>query len=84
MRAFLSVDSMRLHPLIGYRLPVSVRSYSSRACRIEIFPEDGFDFFMGSEVAYIVQLAKYFDLSVSVNPRENLVVIEVSDYYYRH
>lgn len=80
MRAFLEADAMHSFPVIGYRLPVSIRKQYSNTCKLWIFPEDGFDFFMGSEVAVIFDLAKCFDLSVSVHPLGDVVIIEVSDY----
>lgn len=80
MRAFLDASAMSNHPLLGYRLPVSIIKRGRFSCRIKVFPEDGYDCFTGSEVSCIYQLANLFDLSVFVECLDSQVVVSVSYY----
>lgn len=80
LRALLAADSMTNHPILGERLPVSVRQRGSMSQRIRVFPEDGYDFFMGCEVARVYRLASDFGLMMSVECDGSLVYITITEY----
>ena len=80
LRSFLSVSSQKRNPLLGYRLPISIVAGYSVAKQIRVFPENGYDFFLGREISDIYTLADFFDLSVYTRRSDNSVIIIVSDY----
>lgn len=81
LRGFLAADAMTNHQLLGWRLPISILQRNEHSCTIRIFPEDGYNFFMGCEVARIYNLASLFELSCLVIVRDSKTYVEVSDYF---
>ena len=80
LRALLAADSLTNHPELGERLPVSVRQRGSMSQSIRVYPEDGYDFFMGCEVARIYRLASDFDLMMSIESDGSQVYITITEY----
>lgn len=81
LRNLLAADAMSKHQLLGYRLPVSVVGRGYHSCTIRIFPEDGYNFFMGCEIARIYNLAKDFDCSSFVQCKGSQIIVEITDYF---
>lgn len=81
LRSLLAADAMSKHQLLGYRLPVSVVGRAYHSCTIRIYPEDGYEFFMGCEIARIYNLAKDFDCSSFVVCHGTQIVVEITDYF---
>ena len=80
LRALIDADAKTCHPLLGYRLPVSVIGRGYRSQSVDVYPEDGYDFFMGCEVARIYQLAKEFDLVVAVKCENSQIYVHITEY----
>lgn len=81
LRLFLEMSQYVNHPLLGYVLPVSFRKPSYYSRSLVVYPQNGYDFFLGSEVAHVVDIASSFGLSVFVDVENGLPVIRVSEYF---
>lgn len=80
LRQFIELEQSARHPLLGLKLPISIKRGYPISKRIAIYPEDGFWFFMGLEVCRIYDIASLLDLQISVQVSGEVPVIVVSDY----
>lgn len=80
LRLFVQMAQVIDFPLVGFKLPMSFRKSSSYSRSVVIYPEDGYNFFMGREVRDIYTLADSFGLSVVVEVENGVSVIRVSEY----
>ena len=81
LRLFLEMSQCVDYPLLGYVLPVSLRKPSFYSGSLVIYPQDGYDFFSGSEVKRVVDIASSFGLSVFVDVENGLPIIRVSEHF---
>lgn len=81
LRQFLNVTANSSREYIGEKLYVSIRRRYTWSQTIVLFPEDGYNFMMGCEVQHIINAADVLNLDVCIRVKENLPVIEVTDYY---
>lgn len=80
LKHFLKIGANSKYIQIGIMYPVSIRMRYTYSQSIEIFPNGDYDFWMANEVSRILELAKVLSLTASVKSRNNVVVIEVTDY----
>lgn len=80
LRLFVQMAQVIDHPVLGYKLPMSFRKPSFYTRSVVIYPEDGYNFFMGQEVQVLYSLANSFGLSVVVDVENGVSVIRVSEY----
>lgn len=81
LREFINY-SQRFFPCdLGERYPISIRKKYSFSQSILIFPDEGYNFFMGSELSRFISIANDMRLNLCVCPHYDIVVIEVTDYF---
>lgn len=80
LKQFLRIGADNRYISLGEIYPVSIRRRYIHSQSIEIFPDSNYDFFLAAELSRILQLANAVSLSACVKSRDNVVVIEVTDY----
>lgn len=81
LRQFLNVTANSSRMYIGEKLYVSIRRRYTCSQAIVLFPENGYRFMMGCEVQHILNVADVLNLDVCFKVKENLPVLEITDYY---
>lgn len=82
LRQFVNAMVNSPRPLIGEKLPISIRKRSSGHQTIVIFPEDGYNAFVSGEFERILVCAKVFNCSVFFTSLGGVPVIEVSSWIF--
>ena len=80
LRQFLDVSAKSSREYIGEKLYVSIRQRHLYSQTIVLFPEDSYNFMMGNEVQFVLNVAQILSLEVVVRVENGLPVIEVTDY----
>ena len=80
LRQFLDVSAKSSREYIGEKLYVSIRKRYLYSQTIVLFPEDSYNFMMGNEVQFVLNVAQILSLEVVVRVENGLPVIEVTDY----
>ena len=80
LRQFLDVTAKSSREYIGEKLYVSIRKRYLYSQTIVLFPEDSYNFMMGNEVQFVLNVAQILSLEVVVRVENGLPVIEVTDY----
>lgn len=82
LRQFVDVLVNDRRPIVGEKLPISIRRQYEYGQTIVLFPEDGYDFFVSGEFERILVCAKVFNCCVVFASRAGVPVIEVSSWIY--
>ncbi len=78
LRQFVDVLVNVSRPLVGDKLPISIRKRYSTSQTIVIFPEDGYNFFISYELDRILTVAEVFNCSVTITVCGDVPTIEVT------
>lgn len=66
---------------VGDKLPISIRQRGFYSQSIVIFPEDGYTFFISTEIGRILHLAEVYGCDALFCVRGDVPVIEITDYH---
>lgn len=77
---FVAIGSSSLLFGLGERYPISIRRKYSFSQTICLFPDSDFNFFTGSEVVRLYELAHVLELDFIVYPHGSVVCVEITDY----
>lgn len=80
LRQFVNAMVNSPRPLIGDKLPISIRRQYKHGQTIVLFPEDGYNMFVSGEFERIMVCAKVFNCDVVFTSRGCVPVIEVSSW----
>ena len=81
LREFINYCQRYFPRDLGDRYPISIRKKSSLSQTILIFPDEQYDFFMGSELSRFIRVAHDMGLEMLVCSHYGIVVVEVTEYF---
>ena len=81
LREFINYSQRCFPRDLGDRYPMSIRKKYSFSQTILIFPDEEYNFFMGSELSRFIRIANDMRLDVCVCTLYGIVVVEVTDYF---